>query len=110
MAGETPSTEQYGVASTLTGYVIETESITSSPQYEQVHNQKNAVTGEIKYDTRYDLRLTVRGATSPGASSITYDGSTWIVDSVEKAGTYNGLRRWNITAHRYTNCDSATNA
>ena len=108
MAGE--STEQYGVSNTLAGYVIETENTTTSPQRELVHNQQNAVTAEIQYDIRYELKLTVRGASEPAATTLSYDSQTWIVDSVEKAGSYNGLRRYNITAHRYSNCNSVTSA
>ena len=65
---------------------------------------------EISYDTRTDLRLTVRsattGATAPataGATNFQYAGSKWKVDSCEEAGSYNGLRRWNINAHKYEN-------
>lgn len=102
--------EQYGVSNTLAGYVVESENITTSPQREQVHNHQNAVTAEIEYDIRYELKLTVRGASEPAATTLSYASQTWIVDSVEKAGSYNGLRRFNITAHRYTNCNSVTSA
>ncbi len=102
MAGETTpaSAEQYGIAETLTGYVIESANETETPQVEPVPNQKNQVTDEIQYDTRHELRLTVRGATKPAATILDYGGNKWAVDSVEKAGSYNGLRRYNITAHR----------
>lgn len=109
--------EEYGISSSLANYTIESENITTTPQREQVPDQKNAVVKEIRYDTRYDLRLTVRGETEPAATTINYgttgSGSsaapiTWIVDTVEKAGTYNGLRRFNITAHRYANCSTET--
>ena len=99
---------EYGITSTLEGYTIESETVTDSPRREEVPDQRNAVAKEIRYDTRYELRLTVRGTAKPSTSTITYDGNTYIVDSVEKAGTYNGLQRWNITAHRYDNCSSET--
>lgn len=102
MAGETTqaSAEQYGIAETLTDYVIESANETETPQVETVPNQKNQVTDEIQYDTRHELRLTVRGATKPAATILSYGDNKWAVDSVEKAGVYNGLRRFNITAHR----------
>lgn len=99
---------EYGITSTLDGYTIESENVTESPRREEVPDQRNAVAKEIRYDTRYELRLTVRGTDKPSTSTITYDKNTYIVDSVEKAGTYNGLQRWNITAHRYDNCSSET--
>lgn len=92
--------EQYGITTTLDGYVIESENITENPQVESVPNQKNQVADEIQYDTRYDLRLTVRGATKPAATILDYASQKWAVDSVEAAGSYNGLKRFNITAHR----------
>ena len=99
---------EYGITSALEGYTIESENVTDSPRREEVPDQRNAVAKEIRYDTRYELRLTVRGKEKPSNSTITYDGNTYIVDNVEKAGTYNGLKRWNITAHRYDNCSSET--
>lgn len=92
--------EQYGITSALDGYVIESENITDTPQVETVPNQKNQVADEIQYDTRYELRITVRGKTKPAATILAYASNKWAVDSVEEAGSYNGLRRYNITAHR----------
>lgn len=99
---------EYGISNTLNGYTIESENITTSPRREEVPDQKNAIAKEIRYDTRFDLRLTVRGKGKPSDVSIEYDGNSYIVDSVEKAGTYNGLQRWNINAHRYDNCTAET--
>lgn len=100
MADNTPPAEQYGIETSLEGYVIESENETEAPQVEPVPNQKNQLADEIQYDVRHDLRLTVRGATKPAATILTYNDHKWAVDDVEKAGTYNGLRRFNITAHR----------
>ena len=99
-----------GISNTLSGFVVETESITPNDVSEQVPDQVGAIADEISYDTRTDLRLTVRSATTgttapatAGATDFGYAGSNWKVDSVEEAGSYNGLRRWNITAHKYAN-------
>ena len=109
----TPSIEAgtpRGIQHTLENFVIETESITPADRSEEVPDQKAAIADEIHYDTRTDLRLTVRSATADatapttaGATTFTYAGSNWKVDSVEEAGSYNGLRRWNINAHKYEN-------
>ena len=103
MATNNDPAEVYGINTSLEGYVIESESETETPQVETVPNQKNQVADEIQYDVRHDLRLTVRGATKPAATVLTYNDHKWAVDSVEKAGTYNGLRRWNVKAHKYVN-------
>ena len=96
-----------GITNTLSGYVVETENITPADRSEEVPDQKGAIADEISYDVRTDLRLTVRSATTgaeapttAGATNFTYAGSKWKVDSCEEAGSYNGLRRFNITAHR----------
>ena len=104
-----------GITNTLSGFVVETESITANDVSEQVPDQLGAIADEINYDTRTDLRLTVRSAnatvSAPPASIgsvLTYGGTKYHVDSVEEAGSYNGLRRWNINAHRFVNYPSST--
>lgn len=100
-----------GIQRTLENFVIETESITPADRSEEVPDQNGAIADEINYDIRTNLRLTVRSAKATvsappavaGSASFSYDDKLWKVDDVEEAGTYNGLRRWNINAHRYVN-------
>lgn len=105
-----------GIARTLAGYVIETESISSSAQIEQTPDQNNAIAAEEVYDHRYELSLTVHSAnstrTAPAATNdqIAYADHNWVVDSIEEAGSYNGLLRFNIRAHRYDNFPAAAAA
>ena len=106
---ETTAHGKYGIDLTLEGYTIENYNKTKTPRREEVPNQKNQVVKEIRYDTRHELRLTVRGNAEPSADAITFDGATYIVDSVDEAGSYNGLQRFNISAHRYAKCSSETN-
>lgn len=97
-----------GIQNTLAGFVVESENITPTDRSEEVPDQNGAIADEISYDTRTDLRLTVRSATTgknppttAGNAGFNYAGSKWKVDSVEEAGSYNGLRRWNVNAHKY---------
>jgi len=110
----TPSTataEVYGVAETATGITIESLTITPSPVGEPIPDQKNATVKELYVDTRVDLKLTYRGtklAETAGTvggenTKITFNGVTYYVDSHEEAGTYNGLKRYNLSAHRFDN-------
>lgn len=111
MEGE--STDRYGISETIPGYTVESLNITDADQREQVHNQMNAVVKELVYDTRYDLKCTLRGAGKPTAATFNGVGGEsvkWIIDTVEDAGAYNGIRRWSVAAHRYTNCNEATAA
>ena len=129
MAGETntaPATfaGEYGVDEALTGYTIETLVDTSTPQREIVYDQYNRRVKEIRYDTLKSIRLTVRGNTAsnvPAAvgvaattsapitgSDLLLGGVHFIVDSIEKAGSYNGLKRFNVDAHSTTLCTAET--
>lgn len=106
-----------GVHNTLAGFVIESETITETPIREETDDQYGRRANEEVYDTRTELRLTIFGkngapdinsviSTFAGAAQykyITYGGAIYVVDSIEEAGTYNGKRRWNISAHKYDN-------
>lgn len=104
MTPETPTAEQYGIETATTGITVESETITETPLVESVPDQKNAVVNEIPYDTRTELKLTYRGTRlSETGGVVTYGGVKYAVDSHESAGTYNGLRRYNLSAHRFAN-------
>ena len=110
-----------GITNTLTGFVVESESINDAPVQEEFDDQGGARADEQVYDNRVDLKLTVYGATSSASigsvvvamptgytgKRIKYpsgSGGVWYkVDNVEEAGTYNGRRRWNITGHKFDN-------
>lgn len=105
-----PDTGTYGIDTTTSGITVESENISDSPVVIEVPDQKNAVVKEIKYDTRTNLRLTYRGtkltetAGQNGENStVTYNGAKYYVDSHEKAGIYNGLQRYNLSAHKFEN-------
>ena len=101
-----------GITRTLNGFILQNESITTSPIVEQTPDQMGAIAEEEVYDHRFDLSFTAISAGAgrePPATSddkITYDGKTWQVDSVEEAGSYHSLLRFNIRAHRYDNYPS----
>jgi len=104
------TTEVYGIATETANITVESETITDSPVVEPVPDQKNATIKEIKYDTRTDLKLTYRGtklsvtASQSGENDVvTYNSVKYYVDSHEEAGTYNGLKRYNLSAHKFTN-------
>lgn len=108
-----------GISNTLTGFVVESEEFNETPVQEDFDDQTGARADERVYDTRVDLNLTVYGAsasadissaltaiTGSGGHTITYASKKWKVDSCREAGTYNGKRRWTITAHRFDNFPS----
>ena len=106
----TATAEQYGISTETSGITVESESIVDLPQVDTVPDQKNAVNKEIKYDKRTELKLTYRGtkltetAGQNGENStVTYNGVKYYVDSHEEAGVYNGLKRYNLIAHKFNN-------
>ena len=110
-----------GITNKLDGFVVESENINDAPVQEEFDDQDGARADEQVFDNRKDLKLTVYGATANAAISsvivamptgytgkrIKYpsgsDGVWYKGDNVEEAGTYNGRRRWNITAHKFDN-------
>ncbi len=105
----TPTTVHgtYGISTTVENITIESLSITPSPVSEPVPDQANAVANEIVYDERIDLRMTYRGTKLTETDhNVTIGNVKYRVDSHEEAGTYNGLQRYNLTAHRFTNFPS----
>ena len=111
----TPTAEQYGITETQSGITIESLTETPSPIAEPIPDQKNATVKELYVDTRYDLRLTYRGTkltetagTVGGENTkVTFNNKTYYVDSHESAGSYNGLKRYNLVAHRFDNAPAA---
>lgn len=126
MAGnETPSAPsttagEYGIVDALTGYVIESITDTSTPQREIVYDQFNRRVKEIRYDTLKSISLTVRGPAPQAAGTeavaanpishtdLLLGGTHYIVDSIQRAGSYNGLKRWTVEAHNSSMCTQET--
>ena len=96
-----------GVSATFTNGSIEDCTVTKNVIAEQVADQYGAIACEMVYDHRYDLNLTMHAAgdTAPTCTgdTVQFDSATYHVDSVAEAGTFNGVTRWTITAHRFTN-------
>ena len=98
----------YGVAETIDGYTLESINDTTSPVREPIPDQYNRTAKEIRYDTRKEVEIVLRGATKPSDATITVGDETYIVDSVQKSGIYNGRRRWTVRGHRTENCSAET--
>ena len=111
MTPATPDVGTYGISETQQGITIESLSKIPTPLAEPVPDQHNATAKEVYYDTRVDLRLTYRGtkltetAGTVGGenTTVTFQNVKYYVDSHEEAGIYNGLKRYNLSAHRFDN-------
>lgn len=102
MAEATTPTEEYGISKTITGITIETFNESAQPLGEPIPDQQNHVTNEKHYSTRYNLTMTYRGTKlTVNGNKVTIDNVDYFVDSHEDAGSYNGLRRYSLSAHRF---------
>lgn len=100
-----------GIEHELSNYIIQSENITESIQSLNIADQKGRTAQVIAYDKEFNCRLTAIG---PDTAPVSV-GSTWswkdsagnnldyIVQSVERASTYNDTAKWNITAIAYAN-------
>ena len=110
----TPSftTSIRGVAKTYANGSIEDYTITRSPISEAVPDQYGAIATEMVYDHKEDLSVTMHaaGSTAPTFTGdvITFDSVKYHVDSVAEAGSYQNVKRWTVTAHRFDNTPSGT--
>ena len=67
--------------------------------------------GDRDHDRERDHHGLPAGRDGPGPeerqngenSTVTYNGVKYYVDSHESAGSYNGLKRYNLSAHRFDN-------
>ena len=103
-------TTSHGVSNLLTGFTVLNEDISETEIYHQVPDQMGAIVAEHPYDVRYDLSLTVIGAgtlPSAGDRTFSYASATRKVDKISKPSAYNDLKKYNITAYRYTNFPTA---
>ena len=110
----TPSftTSIRGVDKTYSGGSIEDYTITTSPIAEQVPDQYGAIACEMVYDHRVDLSVTMHAAGDAAPTftgdTITFDSVKYHVDSVAEAGSYQNVKRWTVTAHRFDNTPATT--
>lgn len=103
-----------GISASFANGSIEDINVTKNVIAEQVPDQYGAIACEMVYDHRYDLTFTMHAAgstapTMPGDTLPSFDAKdgegvkNWHVDNCAFAGTYQGVTRWTITAHRYDN-------
>ena len=101
-----------GIAKTYANGSIESYTITRNVIAEQVADQYGAIACEMVYDHRVDLSVTMHaaGSTAPTftGDTIAFDSVNYHVDSVAEAGSYQGVTRWTLTAHRFDNTPAAS--
>lgn len=109
-AGSIIRDAQYGIDATLSGFIIQNVSITTSRVYDQTFSQKNMLVSELDTDEQQEMQMTVIGGDGaesgsldgivPGDTAFSWDGKTWKVRSVTYNGAYNQKKSYTITAIR----------
>ena len=102
----------YGVDNTLADFIIQNINITESTQNLEIADQKGRTAQVIAYDKGKTLTFTAIGPSTlpsgfaPGAAIAVADNGAitvnqsgnFIIQSIERACTYNDTAKWNVTA------------
>lgn len=113
-AGSMIRTNQWGIDNTLSGFIIQSESITKEAITDTTQDQKGAVVSQLDYDYHWTLSLNVIGGTGGagdgtsglpeiGDTTFAYANAKWKVTNVTYNGSYQDKKSYSIDAERWTN-------
>lgn len=104
----------WGIDNVLTGWIIQSESITRESITDTTQDQKGAVVSQLDYDEHFTLTLNVIGGTGGsgdgtedtalpalGDIDFTYAGHKWKVTNITYNGSYQDKKSYSITAERW---------
>lgn len=105
----------WGIDNLLSGFIVQSETITREVITDQTRDQKGSVVSELDYDEHYTLNLNVIGVGGAGdltedsalpevgAIDFTYAGKKWKVNNVQYNGSYQDKKSFSIQCERYKN-------
>ena len=115
-AGTMIKTAQWGIDNSLSGWIIQSESITREAITDTTQDQKGAVVSQLDYDEHFTLTLNMIGGTGGagdgtedaklpevGDTAFAYAGKNWKVTNVTYNGSYQDKKSYTVTAERWTN-------
>ena len=115
-AGTMIKTAQWGIDNSLSGWIIQSESITREAITDTTQDQKGAVVSQLDYDEHFTLTLNMIGGTGGagdgtedtalpqvGDIDFTYAERKWKVTNVTYNGSYQDKKSYTVTAERWTN-------
>ena len=115
-AGTMIKTAQWGVDNALSGWIIQSESITREAITDTTQDQKGAVVSQLDYDEHFTLTLNMIGGTGGsgdgtedtalpalGDIDFEYAGRKWKVTNVTYNGSYQDKKSYTVTAERWHN-------
>ena len=106
----------WGIDNSLSGWIIQSESITREAITDTTQDQKGAVVSQLDYDEHFTLTLNMIGGTGGsgdgtedialpvvGDIDFEYAGRKWKVTNVTYNGSYQDKKSYTVTAERWTN-------
>ena len=100
---------QWGIETTLSGYIIQDINVNESRVTDVTQDQKGAVVSELDYDKRWDLSFTAIGgdgtegtpaALEHGKIDFSLLNAKWKIDTCTYVGSYQDKKKWSVTAHK----------
>lgn len=115
-AGSIIRGSQWGIDSTLSGFIIQDVQIAEERVTDDTLDQKGALVSQLDYDSRWNGTMTVIGGDgsedgsvgnlSCGDTSFTWAGHKWKITGITYQGTYNDKKKYSISFFRAVNFPS----
>ena len=109
---------QWGIDSTLSGFIIQDVQIAEERITDTTQDQKGAVVSQLDYDQHWTGSMTVIGGDGSedgsvgtivaGDTAFEWAGHKWKVTNVTYQGTYNDKKKYSVSFERWKNFPSQT--
>ena len=115
-AGSLIRTSQWGIDSTLSGFIIQDVTINEERISDTTQDQKGAVVSQLDYDKHWTGSMTVIGGDgsedgsvgniTAGDTAFTWAGHKWKVTGVAYQGNYADKKKYTVSFERWANFPS----
>lgn len=112
-AGSLIRGSQWGIDSTLSGFIIQDVQIAEERVTDDTLDQKGALVSQLDYDSRWNGSMTVIGGDGSedgsvgnlqcGDTTFSWAGHKWKITGISYQGTYNDKKKYTVTFFRSTN-------
>lgn len=114
-AGSIIRGDEWGINSTLSNCIIQSEDISYQRMSDTTYDQKGATVSQLDIDEQWTLNLSflcdythnpidsANPAVKVGQIDFQYGGHTWKVTGISYSGAYNAKKMYTLTAERYKN-------
>lgn len=104
---------QWGIDSTLSGFIIQDVQISEERITDDTLDQKGALVSQLDYDSRWNGSMTVIGGDGSedgsvgglqvGDTTFEWAGHKWKITNITYQGTYNDKKKYSVTFFRAKN-------